>query len=130
MSEEPVWVTTEQATEIALRSVKRFGGLSGKVRDENSLGAAIERPRQKWIYQEPDYFALAAAYCFSITKGHPFHDGNKRTAYVVAVTFLELNGFVCLPNQSDIIETMLGAADGSVTEKQLADWFRNNSRSS
>jgi len=60
-------------------------------------------------------------------KGHVFHDGNKRTAYIVAIVFLEQNGVTCAPEQADIVATMLGAADGSVSEDDLARWFEANS---
>ena len=107
-----------------------FGGLSGDVRDDNLLKAAVGRPLNKWHYDDPtpDLFKLAAAYCFGLVKGHAFHDGNKRTAYITAVVFLEVNGQVCAPDQIDIIQTILGAADGSVSEDDLAEWFRINSR--
>ena len=94
------------------------------------LQAALGRPLNKWHYDEPKptLFVLAAAYAFGIAKGQVFHDGNKRAAYVVAMTFLEMNGVVCAPAQSDIVETMVAIADGSMSEAELADWFRSNIR--
>jgi len=126
---DPVWVGDDEAVSINVQSVALFGGLSGTVRDENLLKAAMARPLNKWHYDnpKPDIFTLAAAYCFGLVKGHPFDDGNKRTAYIVAVVFLELNGYVCAPEQADIVQTILGAADGSIGEDELANWFRLNS---
>ncbi|MBL6935766.1 MAG: type II toxin-antitoxin system death-on-curing family toxin [Alphaproteobacteria bacterium] len=126
---EPVWMREEEVTAIAAQAVAVFGGLSGDLRDETLLKAALGRPLNKWHYDEPkpDMFALAAAYCFALARGHVFHDGNKRTAYITAVVFLELNGFICAPQQAHIVTTMLGAAAGSVTEEQLASWFKTNS---
>ena len=100
------------------------------VRDENILNAALGRPLNKWHYDspKPDIFVLAAAYCFALCKGHVFHDGNKRTAYIVAVVFLELNGELCSPDQLNIIKTMLGVADGTIGENELGHWFSSNTR--
>ncbi|MBL4693654.1 MAG: type II toxin-antitoxin system death-on-curing family toxin [Magnetovibrio sp.] len=125
----PVWITANEVTAISVQSVGKFGGLSGDVRDENLLNAALGRPLNKWHYDEPkpDLFTLAAAYCFALVKGHVFHDGNKRTAYIVSVVFLELNGFDFSPDQTDIVQTMLGAADGSISEDDLAKWFKTHS---
>ncbi|MBT3556813.1 MAG: type II toxin-antitoxin system death-on-curing family toxin [Rhodospirillales bacterium] len=125
---EPVWIDEEEAIAINAVAVARFGGLSGDVRDETILKAALGRPLNKWHYDEPkpDIYTLAAAYCFALVKGHAFHDGNKRTAYIVAIVFLDLNGINCAPEQADIVTTMLGAADGSVTEEELAEWFKRN----
>ncbi|MBC8270377.1 MAG: type II toxin-antitoxin system death-on-curing family toxin [Rhodospirillaceae bacterium] len=126
---EPIWMADDEAATISAQSVALFGGLSGEVRDENLLKAAMARPLHKWHYDEPkpDIFTLAAAYCFGLVKGHPFHDGNKRTAYLVAIIFLELNGYECAPDQTNIISTILAAADGSIGEDQLAGWFAANS---
>ena len=129
LAREPVWVDDNEIAVINAQAVGIFGGLSGNVRDENLLKAAVGRPLNKWHYDDPnpDIFTLAAAYCFALIKGHVFYDGNKRTAYIVAVVFLRWNGFLCAPEQADTIEMMLGAADGSVSEGQLADWFKKNS---
>src|SRR4029453_1809037 len=110
--------------------VAQFGGLDAGVRDENLLQAALGRPLNKWPYDEPKptLFVLAAAYAFGIAKGDVFHDGSKRAADVVAVTFLEMNDIVSAPAQSDIVETMVAVADGSMSEAELAEWFRSNIR--
>ena len=128
--DEPIWIDEVQAIAIGRMAVSQFGGLSGEVRDDNLLKAALGRPLNKWHYEDPkpDLFALAAAYCFALSKGHVFHDGNKRTAYIVAIVFLEVNGVVCAPAQDDIIMTMLGLAAGSIGEAEIAAWFRINSQ--
>jgi death-on-curing protein len=127
---EPLWVSAGEAIAINRMLVAQFGGLDAGVRDENLLQAALARPLNKWHYDEPrpDLFTLAAAYAFAIAKGHVFHDGNKRAAYVVAVTFLDMNDIICAPSQSDIVETMVALAGGSMSETELAQWFRSNVR--
>ena len=112
---EPLWISADEALAINRLLVAQFGGLDAGVRDENLLQAALARPLNKWHYDEPkpDVFALAAAYAFGVAKGHVFHDGNKRAAYVVAATFLDINGVTCAPAQAHIVETMGAVADGS-----------------
>ena len=124
---EPLWVSAEEAIAINRMLVAQFGGLDAGVRDENLLQAALGRPLNKWHYDEPkpNLFVLAAAYAFGIAKGHVFHDGNKRAAYVVAMTFLDMNDVISAPAQSDIVETMVAVADGSMSEAELAEWFRS-----
>ena len=39
---------------------------------------------------------MAAVYAWHICKDHPFLDGNKRTALVTALIFLEINGISLL----------------------------------
>lgn len=126
---DPVWVAEVEVIAISNHAVALFGGLSGAVRDENRLRAVMGRPFNKSHYDDPrpNDFTLAAAYCFALVKGPVFHDGNKRTAYIIAVVFLELNGFACAPDRIDIVRTMPGAADGSIGEAQLAECFRVHS---
>lgn len=127
---EPLWISGDEALAINRMLVAQFGGLDAGVRDENLLQAALARPLNKWHYDEPkpDLFVLAAAYAFGIAKGRVFHDGNSRAAYVVGVTFLDVNGVVCAPEQRDIVETVVALADGSLSEDGLAAWHSKNAR--
>jgi hypothetical protein len=49
---------------------------------------------------------------------HPFIDGNKRTAFVVALAFLETNG-VALTVGSEWIAIVEGVAAGTVSREEL-----------
>jgi death on curing protein len=53
-------------------------------------------------------------------------DGNKRSAFFVAATFLELNGFVLTLPEPVATMLMLGIASGQINEKQAAEVFRDN----
>ena len=68
--------------------------------------------------------ALAASYAFGIAKYHPFLDGNKRTAMVVCLTFLRLNGLNIQAPLPEVYTTFLRLAEGSVSEEALAEWLR------
>jgi death-on-curing family protein len=62
-------------------------------RDVGLLQSALARPQQLHAYADaPDAIDMAAAYTVGIVRNHFFVDGNKRTAFVVGVLFLELNG--------------------------------------
>lgn len=65
------------------------------VGDEGLLLAAIARP-QATVFGEdayPETVDKAAALMHSLATNHPLVDGNKRTAWASAVTFLMLNGY-------------------------------------
>ncbi|MEX2648852.1 MAG: type II toxin-antitoxin system death-on-curing family toxin [Alphaproteobacteria bacterium] len=126
---EPVWIDERQAVAINEQLVATFGGLAGGARDPGVLRAALARPLNAWHYevQRPGLFRLAAAYAFGIARGHVFVDGNKRTAYVVAVTFLALNGVACGPPQPEIVEVMVRLAEGTVSEADFAGWLTTTS---
>lgn len=125
---EPRWVERLVVDAVHLDQIREHGGLAG-LRDENALEAALARPRHKWHYHpSTDLPALAAAYGFGLSRGHPFRDGNKRVAFVVMLVFLELNGRTFAAEESDVVRAMVALADGSLTEKRLAEWVRGHSK--
>lgn len=54
-------------------------------------------------------------------------DGNKRTALVVSLTFLALNGLDLTATLDDRYRTFLALAAGEIDEHQLTGWFLANS---
>ena len=122
---EPVWLETEVALAIHDRQLAEHGGASG-VRDAGALESALSRARNQWAYGEDDRCALAAAYGFGVARNHPFADGNKRTAWVLARLFLALNGVKISVAPEEAIRTVLALAAGELSEEELADWFRGH----
>ncbi len=118
------WITLDSVLAMHKRQIAEHGGTEG-LRDEGLLRSALARPENLAAYGEnPDLAALAASYAFGIAKNHPFLDGNKRTALVVAVTFLNLNGYDFDAPSEDTYTVFLSLADGSISEDDLAAWFR------
>lgn len=108
--------------------IRKHGGLAG-VRDENALEAALARPRQRWHYEpRSDIPALAAAYGYGLSRGHPYRDGNKRVSFLVMVVFLELNGWRLEADETDVVIAMVALAAGTLSEAALASWVREHSR--
>ncbi len=99
------------------------GGADG-VRDLTLLESAMARPLQIEAYGNPDLAELAAAYAFGIARNHPFADGNKRTAAVVAETFIDLNGGTLTISNAELVVTILALASGDLAQDDLASWFR------
>lgn len=122
-----VWVDPRVAMAIHDEQLAEHGGAAG-IRDANALQSAMARPANLAAYGEPDAAALAAAYAFGLARNHPFVDGNKRTAYVVAETFLALNGIVLASSDGDGVLTFLALAADELGEDALAQWFRAHSR--
>ena len=67
---------------------------------------------------------MAAAYLYHIARAHAFQNGNKRTAYVAALTFLELNHF-SVPRESAALEdATVAVAEGAKGKDDIAAIFR------
>jgi len=119
---EPVWIETELALAIHDRQLAEHGGPVG-MRDMPGLESALARPHNRWSYGETDLCALAAAYAYGVARNHPFTDGNKRTAWVLARLFLTLNGVELRFAPEDAVRTVMKLAAGELSEAELAKWF-------
>ena len=125
---EPRWVPRLVIEAVHLDQVREHGGMIG-LRDEKLLESALARARQRWSLEpETDIARLAASYAFGICRNHPFHDGNKRIAFLSAVVFLGLNGRTFEAPDREVVDRMVALADGSLDEEGLATWVRNRSR--
>jgi death-on-curing protein len=122
---EPLWLSYEQVVAIHSSQLRRFGGAPG-LRDEGMLRSALERPLNKWQYEQAGFAALAAAYAFGLAKNHAFVDGNKRIAFMAMVVFLRLNGVHFAPAPAHATAMILALAAGEVSEESLTRWIRDN----
>ena len=122
---EPIWITYEQAVAMHSRQLRRFGGALG-LRDGGMLRSALERPINKWTYEQASLAELAAAYAFGPAKNHAFVDGNKRIAFMAMMTFLRRNGVPFAPDPAQSTTIILALAAGEVSEEGLTRWISDN----
>lgn len=122
---EPIrFLSTNDVLVIHEDTIQREGGLAG-IRDLGLLESAIAMPLQQVVgeYLHPGLAAMAAAYLFHITRNHPFHDGNKRTAAMAALVFLDANGIEKLPAPKELERVTLHVAAGQLDKAKLMGWF-------
>jgi len=124
---EPLWLERVDCLAIHETMLAQHGGLAG-VRDDNMLESAIARPLQLFAYGNPGLADLAAAYAAGIIRNHPFLDGNKRTGFMAAMAFLELNGWKFTASEVDAVVQTLALAAGALDEAGYAAWLEDNSR--
>jgi death on curing protein len=104
------------------------GELKGRARDK-SLEGALARVDNRLTYgMINDPFDLAAAYAIAIAQGHCFNDGNKRTAFRVMQTCLDLHGIVEPEGTEAMGQVIIRAAQRLMDEGELAEWLRRNIR--
>ena len=122
---EPRWITYDQAIAIHGTQLRRFGGAPG-LRDEGMLRSALDRPINKWQYEQAELAELAAAYAYGLAKNHAFVDGNKRIAFLSMRIFLVKNGIPFNPDPAQATSIILSLAAGEVSEESLTRWIRDN----
>ncbi|MGE5205428.1 MAG: type II toxin-antitoxin system death-on-curing family toxin [Chlamydiota bacterium] len=114
------YLTVAEVLTIHDQLIDEFGGKPG-ILDRGRLEAAVFRPQ---IGYYSSLAEEAAALMESLANNNPFMDGNKRTSFAAADTFLRLNGF-CLEVQSleayDFITQAIAA--GSFTFSVIRDWI-------
>ncbi|MHA6482137.1 type II toxin-antitoxin system death-on-curing family toxin [Paenibacillus sp. strain BS8-2] len=84
------------------------------VKDHGLLESAVHRPQQSVFGEDayPNLFDKAAALLDSLVKNHCFHNGNKRTAYLVTKSFLMLNGKYLSMERKYAVEFIVDIAKG------------------
>jgi death-on-curing protein len=123
----PNWLNREAIEAIHSISISRFGGGEG-LRDASALETSLNRPLQHFSYgdPEPSIFGLAAVYCSGIVKSHPFIDGNKRTGFMAAYTFLGINGYRFEASEEEAALQILALADNRLSDEALTEWLEAN----
>ena len=120
MQNEPLWLDADfiiRANQMAVAAT----GEPHFLRDANLLQSAVERPRWHYYYGgEDDVLCLATSLLFGICQNHPFEQGNKRTGFIAAVAFLDLNGYMLTVADTALIgEFVLQVINGDMTEAQF-----------
>ena len=122
---EPFWLTRQMVVAIHDEQLTIHGGASG-LRDEGMLESALDRPKNKWSYEQAELAELAAAHAFGIARNYPLVDGNKRTSLLALYTFLGVNGVDFIVPEAEAAAIILSLAAGEVSEESLTRWIRDN----
>ena len=107
------------AQEVLDLSVLACEGRRMGVRDLSLVQSAVARPQAEMYGIEAftGLFEKAAALLQSLTGNHPFVDGNKRTAWLCTVVFLDVNGTDMLEiDQEEAFKLVMGIAAGALSD--------------
>ncbi len=122
--EEFVYLTLDDALEIYAAifslTVKQA---ADHLRSRGALEGALGRPASYEHYQQADLALQAAVLAHGIAETQPFVDGNKRTALIAMLTFLELNANALSATDAELAAWIIGFSSGT-TPEQLADQLR------
>lgn len=123
VADEPTWIHYDDALAFHDVLIQLYGGAPG-VRDAGLVESALVRPQHVFRYETQDLAALAATYAHGIVRNHGFVDGNKRTAFVCAMTFLRINGAPLEGDQAEAVVMVEGLASGKIDRDTFASWLR------
>ena len=97
------------------------------LRDRGLLESAVARPRASafGVDAYPDLASKAAALLHSLILNHAFVDGNKRTAVLSALVFLDLNGFVISWDQHEALDFVLRLTTHQIELEDAVTFLRS-----
>jgi death-on-curing protein len=120
------YLTVQEALDLAELAC---GAQQVAVRDLGLLSSALHRPQSQMFGVEayPDLFRKAAGLLQSLAVNHPLVDGNKRTAWMCTVVFLDANGVGFEDvDQDRAYELVIDVASGKLDDVTLiADCLRS-----
>lgn len=119
---EPEFLSVADVLEIHEEQILAYGGIRG-IRDNGLLESAVMMPQASFggEYLHSGLFEMAAAYAFHIAENQPFLDGNKRTALVTCLVFLDINGFEILDVEMRLYTAMIAIANKEMDKYDLAN---------
>ena len=101
----------------------RLGYAPAPLRDEGRLESAVMRPRTAAHYEQADLVRQAALLAVGISQAQAFLDGNKRTAYQAADTFLWINGLAFVGDPPELARLLERVAERPGELDQATDEF-------
>jgi death on curing protein len=118
----------EDVLQIQEDQVMRYGGMPG-VKNIGMLKSALAQPSATFDgkFLHADIFHRAAAYLFHLCEDHPFHDGNKRTAVVSCLIFLDLNGYTVTAAENDLEMLVWDVANRKINKDQIRTFLHKHS---
>jgi death-on-curing protein len=115
------FLTVAEALAVHADQIERYGGAHG-VRDPGLLEAALFRPQTGYY---ADLIGEAAALWESMSQNRPFIDGNKRTAFAAAYTFLAINGARLTADANEAQDFVLALyQENRFNFDELVPWLR------
>ena len=120
------WLLEGVVAALHDEQIAEHGGRLG-TRDAGLLSSSLARPQNQVAYGDPSVFDLAAAYAYGIIRNHPFVDGNKRTGFLAAYVFLDLNGWELIAPEDEAVAAVLALATGEMQEVGFSGWLQTNS---
>jgi len=123
---EPIWLIQSAVLAVHDMMIARFGGTDG-IRDEGLFESALARPANIYHYDHSAQVTqLAAAYADGIIQNHPFVDGNKRTGFMAAYMFLDINGSTLIADEVSATAMTLSLAASEIDENDYGIWLADS----
>ena len=120
MNDKLRFLSEEEIIYIHDNQITIYGGQHG-IRSHELLNSAINHVKSEFdgikLYNNP--VEIASAYIYHLCQNHCFIDGNKRTALVVGLVFLDLNGIEISDPNGKLYDMMIEITLGKISKTQI-----------
>ena len=117
---------------LHIRVMEDMGYHQAPLRDPGLLESAVLKPQMAAYYEGADLVRQAALLAVGISQAQAYLDGNKRTAFIATVTFLEWNGVRFEADPLDAarqIELVAERSDSlEAATSRFEDWLRQHTQ--
>lgn len=125
-----VYLTENQVINLNKRLILKYSSkeIIG-VKDKALLDSSLNRPKQS-VFGNDAYKTIydkATALFHSLIKNHVFHNGNKRTALIVLVVFLQINEIRFNMLQEQAEDFVVDIAKDKYTFEEISKMIREYS---
>jgi len=119
------FLSEEDILYIHNNQINLYGGESG-IRSQELLNSAVSHVRTEFagVKLYKNLIEIASAYIYHICQNHCFIDGNKRTALVAGLVFLNLNGLDILDPEEKLYQMMLDITEGKIGKSEIQKILR------
>ncbi len=123
------YLTGDEILALHDRILDATKGLKG-IRDVNLLYSIADKSRTSMFGVDfyPDVFLKAAVSLEALATYHVFTDGNKRAAFVIALTFLRANGYAIKIKQDEVVRFVMAVAVSKKSLGEIAKWLKKYSK--
>ena len=115
-----IHLTVEKIIEIHDEIILKYDGANG-ILSESTLHYLVFS-----VNKIRDIFERAAAILHAIGSQHPFVDGNKRTALVVAENILGQRGYYIAADEDTIVEFLLAVESYKCEPADIERWLKDH----
>jgi death-on-curing protein len=124
-----VYLTLDQVLRFHDKALEIGGGLQG-LRSYNALAGAVGQPQMTFGGDDlyPTIAEKAAAYGFFIAESQAFIEGNKRTAAIAMLVFLDLNGYEFHQTNEEIEQMLVNLGADVIGQGEFFGWVVNHAK--
>jgi death on curing protein len=122
---EPIWLEERDVRMLHSNLLALHGGICGEI-VPTVFTAILLQPMEEYANGETDLLALAASYAANIAQERPFKDGNRRTALVACVLFLNLNGYELMAPEVEMVHAITELSREKIDERGFRKYLQAN----